>query len=163
MDENPTTRNSEGEQSAWMEVQDSLNKRIVELSEELKSRDDSIIQYKKEIERISNENDQLMDMREHMVQQIENLRRESENQNNQILRLSGELSQHMEEKSVLEEEIAKLKDSLRDPTNYYQQELSRVIDEKVASDERLELMSNELAQLKEVLTKRMSGENGFCY
>ena len=156
MNETPTIRNSDGEQSAWMEVQDSLNKRIVELSEELKSRDDSIIQYKKEIERISNENDQLMDMREHMVQQMDSLRRESENQNNQILRLSGELSQHMEEKSVLEEEIAKLKDSLRDPTNYYQQELSRVI------DERLEMMSSELAQLKEVLTKRMSGENGFC-
>ena len=162
MNETPTIRNSDGEQSAWMEVQDSLNKRIVELSEELKSRDDSIIQYKKEIERISNENDQLMDMREHMVQQMDSLRRESENQNNQILRLSGELSQHMEEKSVLEEEIAKLKDSLRDPTNYYQQELSRVIDEKVASDERLEMMSSELAQLEEVLTKRMSGENGFC-
>ena len=162
MNETPTIRNSDGEQSAWMEVQDSLNKRIVELSEELKSRDDSIIQYKKEIERISNENDQLMDMREHMVQQMDSLRRESENQNNQILRLSGELSQHMEEKSVLEEEIAKLKDSLRDPTNYYQQELSRVIDEKVASDERLEMMSSELAQLKEVLTKRMSGETGFC-
>ena len=98
-----------------------------------------------------------MELRDQLANQMRTLQTESEKQNNQILRLSGELSQHMEEKTLLEEEVTKLRNALRDPKGYYQQELSRVIDEKIASDDQLEIVTKESAALKTMVAKQTEG------
>ena len=134
-----------------------LDVRVSELSKDLQDEKQKGVHYMSEINRLSNENDSLMEMRDQLTNQMTTMQRESEAQNKQILRLSGELSQHMEEKTSLEEEIARLRNALRDPKGYYQQELSRVIDEKIVADDQLEIVTKESAALKSMVAKQTEG------
>ena len=139
------------------ESSQELGVRVSELSKDLQDEKQKNVQYVSEINRLSNENESLMEMRDQLTNQMATLQRESEAQNKQIMRLSGELSQHMEEKTSLEEEIIRLRSALRDPKGYYQQELSRVIDEKIVADDQLEIVTKESAALKTMVAKQTEG------
>ena len=140
-----------------VESSQELDVRVSELSKDLQDEKQKNVQYVSEINRLSNENESLMEMRDQLTNQMATLQRESEAQNKQIMRLSGELSQHMEEKTSLEEEIIRLRSALRDPKGYYQQELSRVIDEKIVADDQLEIVTKESAALKTMVAKQTEG------
>lgn len=139
-----------------------LDERVSELSKDLQGEKQRDMQYRSDIDRLSNKNESLLAMPTQLASQIESLKRESDKQNEQIMRLSGELSKHMEEKTSLEEEVIKLRNALSDPKGYYQQELSRVIDEKIASDDQLEIVTKESAALKTMVAKQVEGIVLFC-
>ena len=81
----------------------------------------------------------------------------------QIVRLNEVISRNEEEKQSLEnhareldEELRELKKSIHDPNNYYQQELSKLIDEKIALEDIKTQMEEELKSLKVVVSEKIA-------
>ena len=117
------------------------------------------------------ENEKLKSVVASLTEKLETAKRENENQIQQIMRLNNMVVQSEEEKQTYENQIHQLEEknremekSMSDPSNYYQRELSKLIDEKSILDEQFELQRQELTQLKAVLSEKMQGISSlFCY
>ena len=88
---------------------------------------------------------------------------ETEAYTQQIVRLNEIISRNEEEKQSLEnrvreldEELGELKKSIHDPNNYYQQELSKSIDEKIALEDMNQQMHEELTLLKAAFSEKIA-------
>ena len=88
---------------------------------------------------------------------------ETEAYTQQIVRLNEIISRNEEEKQSLEnrvreldEELGELKKSIHDPNNYYQQELSKSIDERIALEDMNQQMHEELTLLKATVSEKIA-------
>ena len=105
------------------------------------------INYREEIEDLRNSYTALLEANDKVKNELEAEKRKSEGQIAQILRLNEEITRTEEEKQALEKSLHELESGSSNPTaGYYQQELSRVITEKIASDEAHQQELNQLQQ-----------------
>ena len=160
----------ENEKQVWEEVCESLNKRIVELSEKNVELENQLKQHDLMYSDVVAANETLQKEKDDALADYLKEKKAKEGQIEQILRLNEEVIHSVEEKEgkqkeienlqkvieKLNEEIQKLQDGLDDPDNYYKMELGNVIDEKATTDELYNLKCNELHQLKEILSSKLA-------
>lgn len=155
----------ENEKKVWDEVRENMSQQIVRLSETIKTQENRIKQSNLMYEDLMSANEQLQKEKDSAFNDYLNEKRTNEGQIEQILRLNTEVIQSMEEKAELEqkiiklnEEIAQLKESIKDPQQYYKAELGKVIEDKVSVDELYKLKCDEMKQLKTILADKIAGE-----
>ena len=120
--------------------------------QDLKSTTDpSGAQHNEEVEELRRKYEDLLRTHDQVKSDLEVAKMESQGQIDQILRLNQELVNNEEEKQALEHSLTELKTSMSDPKNYHQQELSRVISEKIHEEE---VHQQEMSALKQQLAGR---------
>ena len=103
--------------------------------------------YREEIENLQKNYSALLEANEKVKYELEAEKRKSEGQIAQILRLNEEITRTEEEKQALEKSLHELQSVSANPTaGYYQQELSRIITEKITNDEAHQQELNQLQQ-----------------
>ena len=95
----------------------------------------SAAQHNEEVEELRRKYEDLLRAHDQVKSDLEAAKRESQGQIDQILRLNQVVVNNEEEKQALEHSLTELKNSMSDPKNYHQQELSRVISEKIHEEE----------------------------
>ena len=113
--------------------------------------DPSGAQHNEEVEELRRKYEDLLRTHDQVKSDLEVAKMESQGQIDQILRLNQELVNNEEEKQALEHSLTELKTSMSDPKNYHQQELSRVISEKIHEEE---VHQQEMSALKQQLAGR---------
>lgn len=164
----------EEERKVWEEVKESMSKRIMDLSEKVSNQAVQIQNYIKDA-MAANANYELLQNRlKELQSSLEAEKRTNEGQIAQILRLNEEVILSVDEKtklqeqiSELEQEIHRLEDGMKDPKNYYREEMqkvtdpspskSQVIEDKVSLEEMHRLKCEELTGLKQVLSEKLQG------
>lgn len=110
----------------------------------------SEIDYNTEIENLKKSYSALLETNEKVISELEAEKKKSEGQIGQILRLNEEIARAEEEKQSLEKSLHMLQSSSTHPTDgYYQQEISRMITEKLSDDEA---HKQEVEQLQQQLS-----------
>ena len=125
----------EEERKVWEEVKESMSKRIMDLSEKVSNQAVQIQNYIKGT-MAANANYELLQNRlKELQSSLEAEKRTNEGQIAQILRLNEEVILSVDEKtklqeqiSELEQEIHRLEDGMKDPKNYYREEMQKVTD-----------------------------------
>ena len=108
-------------------------------------------QHYEEVEELRKKYEDLLREHDQVKSDLEAAKRESKGQIDQILRLNQVVVNNEEEKQALEHSLTELKNSMSDPKNYHQQELSRVISEKIHEEE---VHQQEMSALKQQLAGR---------
>ena len=111
----------------------------------------SAAQHNEEVEEPRRKYEDLLRAHDQVKSDLEAAKRESQGQIDQILRLNQVVVNNEEEKQALEYSLTELKNSMSDPKNYHQQELSRVISEKIHEEE---VHQQEMSALKQQLAGR---------
>ena len=125
----------EEERKVWEEVKESMSKCIMDLSEKVSNQAVQIQNYIKDT-MAANANYELLQNRlKELQSSLEAEKRTNEGQIAQILRLNEEVILSVDEKtklqeqiSELEQEIHRLEDGMKDPKNYYREEMQKVTD-----------------------------------
>ena len=108
----------------------------------------SVVRYNEDVDELRRKYDELLKTHDQVKSELEVAKRESQGQIDQIMRLNQELVNSEEEKQALERSLTELKNGMTDPKNYYQQELNKVISEKIHDEE---VHQQEMATLKQQL------------
>lgn len=115
-----------------------MSKRIMDLSEKVNSQAIQIQQHTKNELKANAECESLQKQLKELHLSLETEKRTNEGQIAQILRLNEEVILSIDEKtklqeriSELEQEISRLEEGMRDPKNYYQEEMQKVKDDSV--------------------------------
>ena len=125
----------EEERKVWEEVKESMSKRIMDLSEKVSNQAVQIQNYIKDTMAANSNYELLQNRLKELQSSLEAEKRTNEGQIAQILRLNEEVILSVDEKtklqeqiSELEQEIHRLEDGMKDPKNYYREEMQKVTD-----------------------------------
>ena len=112
-----------------------MSKRIMDLSEKVNNQAVQIQNYVKDVMTANANYESLQNRLKELQSSLEAEKRTNEGQIAQILRLNEEVILSVDEKtklqeriSELEQEIHRLEDGMKDPKNYYREEMQKVTD-----------------------------------